>query len=92
LVALTLIVGWSYIALVIWTIVQSAKRWSTVLWLLIGWVAPLPLMLLAGIIWQKYSGQLGSLAALLSVVCSGCFGVIFTVKHRRPSKAISVPE
>jgi len=85
---LTLVVGWSYIAIVIWAIVKSERRWRTALWLVIGWVAPLVPMMLLAIILRSDSPALGTSAALLSALCSAICGCVYTAKHRRsPSHA-----
>jgi hypothetical protein len=73
-----------YLLAVAWAIQHSARRWMTLLWVVVGLGATLGVFILAGAIWPDLAGVLGHLAAIPSLLVSALFGIHHMRSHRRP--------
>jgi hypothetical protein len=74
-----------YLVVVTWAILQSNRRWMTLLWIVVSLAATVGAFALAGAIWPDLAGVLGHAAAIPSLLISALVGVKHMRSHRRPS-------
>jgi hypothetical protein len=82
---MTLITPLLYLALVIWAVVQSNRRWMTLLWIVVGLSATLGLFAGAAEIWPDLTEMFGHMALIPSLLVSALVGVNHMQSHPRPS-------
>ena len=81
----TLITPLVYLALVTWAIIQSDRRWMTLLWTVVGLAATLGLFAGAAEIWPDLTEMFGHMALIPSLLISTLVGVNHMQSHPRPS-------
>ena len=74
----------AYLVAVSWAILQSNRRWMTLLWTVVSLAATVGAFALAGVIWPDLAGVLGHLAAIPSLLVSALVGINHMRSHRRP--------
>jgi hypothetical protein len=74
-----------YLVVVTWAILQSTRRWMTLLWIVVSLAATVGVFALAGAIWPDLAGVLGHVAAIPSLLISALVGVNHMRSHRKPS-------
>jgi hypothetical protein len=74
-----------YLALVTWAIMQSNRRWMTLLWIVVSLVATLGLFAGAAEIWPDLTEVFGHMAMIPSLLVSALVGVNHMQSHPRPS-------
>ncbi len=75
----------AYLALVTWAVIESNRRWMTLLWVVIGLAATIGAFMLAGAVWPDLAEVLGHTALIPSFLVSALIGVSYMRSHRRPS-------
>lgn len=81
----------AYLVAVTWAIMQSNKRWMTVLWIVSGLGVTLGLFALAAAIWPDFAGVLGHVAVIPTLLISALAGINHMRSHRRPSPPKTKP-
>jgi len=74
-----------YLALVTWAIMQSNRRWMTLLWIVVSLVATLGLFAGAAENWPDLTEVFGHMAMIPSLLVSALVGVNHMQSHPRPS-------
>jgi hypothetical protein len=74
-----------YLVVVTWGILQSNRRWMTLLWIVVGLAATLGVFAGLAAIWPDRAGALGHTALIPSLLVSALVGVNHMRSHRRPS-------
>jgi hypothetical protein len=74
-----------YLVVVAWAIVESNRRWMTLLWIVVSFAATVGVFAGAAAIWRDLAGVLGHTAALPSLLVSALTGVNHMRSHRRLS-------
>ena len=74
-----------YLALVTWAIMQSNRRWMTLLWIVASLMATLALFIGAAEIWPDLTEVFGHMAMIPSLLVSALVGVNHMQSHPRPS-------
>jgi hypothetical protein len=82
---MALITPMVYLALVIWAVVESKRRWMTLLWTVAGLVATLGLFFAAAEIWPDLTEVFAHMALIPSLLISALVGVNHMQSHSRPS-------
>jgi hypothetical protein len=85
---MTLITPMVYLALVIWAIIESNRRWMALVWIVAGLAATLGLFAGAAEIWPALTEMLGHMALIPSLLVSALVGVNHMQSHPRPSDGI----
>jgi hypothetical protein len=80
-----------YLVAVTWAIMNSNKRWITLLWIVGGLALTLGLFALAGLIWPDLAGVLGTVAVIPTLLISALAGINHMRGHRRPSAPKTKP-
>lgn len=75
-----------YIAAVVYAIGESAKRWMTVLWILVSLIAVVAGLYLLSLIWPFGEGIFAYMALPLGFLISGFVGINHMRAHRRTPK------
>jgi heme A synthase len=75
-----------YLAIVTWAIIESCRRWMTLLWIVVGLVATVGMFAMAGAIWPEEAAVLGHVALIPSFLVSALVGVNHMRSHRRKGK------
>ncbi|MGO9538988.1 MAG: hypothetical protein ACLPN2_00165, partial [Terriglobales bacterium] len=74
----------AYLVAVTWAILQSDRRWMTLLWVVIGLAATVGVFAGAAAIWPDLAGVLGHVAAIPALLVSALLGINHMRSHRRP--------
>lgn len=82
---MTLITPIVYLALVTWAIVESSRRWMTLLWTVASLAATLGLFAGAAEIWPDLTEVLGHMALIPTLLVSVLVGANHMQSHPRPS-------
>jgi hypothetical protein len=82
---MTLITPMVYLALATWAIMQSNRRWMTLLWIVISLVATLGLFAGAAEIWPDLTEVFAHMALIPTLLVSALVGVNHMQSHPRPS-------
>ena len=75
----------AYLVAVTWAMVQSNKRWMTLLWIVAGFAVTLGLFTVAAYIWSDLAGVLGHVAVIPTLLVSALAGIEHMRSHRRPT-------
>ena len=81
---MTLITPMVYLALVTWAIIESSRRWMTLLWTVVGLVASLGLFVGVALVWPDLTEVFGHMALIPSLLISSLIGVNYMQSHPRP--------
>jgi hypothetical protein len=73
----------AYLVAVTWTMVQSNKRWMTLLWIVAGLAVTLGLFVVAAYVWPEMAGVLGHVAVIPTLLVSALAGINHMRSHRR---------
>jgi hypothetical protein len=73
----------AYLVAVTWAMVQSNKRWMTLLWIVAGLAVTLGLFVAASLIWPDMAGVLGHVAVIPTLLVSALAGINHMRSHRR---------
>ncbi len=87
---MTALVPAVYLAVVTWAILQSNRRWMTLLWIFVGLAATLGVFASLAGIWPDLAAVLGHTVAIPSLLVSALVGLNDMRLHRRP-QAPKVP-
>ncbi|MGA9529643.1 MAG: hypothetical protein WBS24_16125 [Terriglobales bacterium] len=74
-----------YLVAVTWAMMQSNKRWITLLWIVAGLAVTLGLFAVAAYIWPDLAGVLGHVAVVPTLLISALAGINHMRGHRRAS-------
>jgi len=75
-----------FVAVVVWAVIQSSKRWMTLLWMVVGFIGTVGVLWLVSLLLPYGSGVLGHTAAALSFFISGMIGIVHTRGNRKPGQ------
>ena len=73
-----------YLIVVTWSILQSNRRWMTLLWIILGLAVTLGVFAGLAAVWPDRAGVLGHTAAIPTLLVSALLGVNHMRSHRRP--------
>lgn len=73
----------AYLGAVTWAMVQSNKRWMTLLWIVAGLAVMLGLFAAASLIWPDMAGVLGHVAVIPTLLVSALAAINHMRSHRR---------
>jgi hypothetical protein len=73
----------AYLGAVVWAMMQSNKRWMTLLWIVAGLAITLGLFLAASLIWPDMATILGDIAVIPTLLISALAGTNHMRSHRR---------
>jgi hypothetical protein len=73
-----------YLAAVVWAVVESGKRWMTLLWIVVSLAAVIAMAWLLSLIWPSKAAALGDMAGFLSWL-SALVGISHMRANRRPA-------
>jgi hypothetical protein len=74
-----------YLLAVAWAIQNSAKRWVTLLWIIVGLGATLGVFFVLASIWPDTADVLGHVAVIPTLLVSALAGITHMRSHRRPA-------
>jgi hypothetical protein len=81
----------AYLIAVTWAMMQSNKRWMTLLWIVGGFAVTIGLFALASLIWPDLAGVLGAVAVIPTLLISALAGINHMRGHRRASAPKTKP-
>jgi hypothetical protein len=81
---MTLITPMVYLVLATWAIMQSNRRWMTLLWIVASLMATLALFIGAAEIWPDLTEEFAHMALIPSLLVSALVGVNHMQSHSRP--------
>jgi hypothetical protein len=73
----------AYLASVTWAVMQSNRRWMTLLWIVAGLAVTLGSFAVAGLVWPDLAGVLGHVAVIPTLLISALAGIGHMRRHRR---------
>lgn len=77
--------GLLYIAVVVWSLLESSKRLMTAVWIVVSLFLTLGVFFVMSLIWPELAGVLGHVAAIVCFLVSALVGLNYMRAHRRPS-------